>query len=1181
MENLKKIYAKDIEREIQGVIKVDDESYISQELEEYVVTEELLKHFNSFFDAYKTGINTNTEKMGVWISGFFGSGKSHFLKIVSYLLENKVVNGKSAVDYFDDKIEDKMLLADIKRAGSIPTDVILFNIDSKTENSNGTKDKILDVFEKVFNEKMGLSITPFVAEIERHIISLGKYEEFKKVFEEKANSSWIDSRDGIQFVEDEFANAYAEVLGKSVEEARNIVERTEKNYTLSVEKFAERVRDYIKSKGNNHHVIFLVDEIGQYIIGDSNGGSMALNLQTIVEDLGLECGGKAWVIVTSQEAIDDMAELLKMQRDQFSKIQGRFDTKLSLSSSDIDEVIKKRILDKTEESRTSLKMIYDKEESIIRNLLTFKSATYQKVYEDSNDFAATYPFIPYQFKLLQDVFTDIRKHGYAGKHLSSGERSLLGAFQETAKRFGEAQVGTIIPFYAFYDTIEQFLEHQVKIVINNASDTVKSGELKEIDIKVLKMLFMLKNIKEIPANIDNLSTLFVSNIKDDKITIKKEIADSLRRLEGQTLIQRNNDEYKFLTDEEQEINREIKQRVIDQNRITDYLKRIVFDYILTDNKFTYKNKNFPLTKYIDNIKYSQEYEIGIKIITTFSEKNDIDIYVQSTRENNYVFVKLEISTLIYDEIKNCLQVEEYRRSKSGILQTGQVEDIIRAKQREIENAEARIKENIKEGLNVAEIIIAGDRQNINAKEARARVNESLEILINNNYTKFSYIKKNYNTQDVRELFHENRQNLLGNEVEFINQKAYDAMKEYCEEKNAFSMPITTRTLLQDFGNAPYGFLDEDILYILTRLLKDEVISLIYNNEVQNITSEDTLTKILKRDYYDRTIIKIRQKIDISLINDLKSVARNAFNVISLREDEDGMVADFKTDCLQSTLNKLNRISGYYHISNGTYGYPGRNVKDEATALIERLLRIRDVSEFFKEVSNYKDEFITLAPKFEMVLDFFDGTQKEQFDEARKILTIYDNNKDYAEKTEELTSVVDKLVAILTSNEPYSEIHELPTLRKDLIDVLSKMYDSKSEPIINMINSTIEYFTEEVKTAEIDEDFARPYIDTCKNIISTLEHSNELKDIYAQQTRVDQLKDRFINQLEYEKSKKNAINEVGEVVEEKIVRRTIIKTDSLMNRSYEINSREDIDKYIDELKAKLIKEFEKNNNLTIR
>jgi len=1176
MENLKKLYAKDIEREIQGVIKVDDESYIGQELEEYVVTEELLKHFNSFFSAYNTGINTNTEKMGVWISGFFGSGKSHFLKIVSYLLENKVVNGKSAVDYFDDKIEDKMLLADIKRAGNISTDVILFNIDSKTENSNGTKDRILDVFEKVFNEKLGLSITPFVAEIERHIISQGKYEEFKKSFENKANSTWEEMRDGIQFVEDEFANAYAEVLNKSVEEARSIVERTEKNYTLSVEKFAERVRDYIKEKGNNHHVIFLVDEIGQYI-GDDR--SLMLNLQTIVEDLGLECGGKAWVIVTSQEAIDDV---VKVQGNDFSKIQGRFDTKLSLSSSDIDEVIKKRILDKNEESKTSLKMIYDKEESIIRNLLTFKSATYQKVYEDSNDFAETYPFIPYQFKLLQDVFTDIRKHGYAGKHLSSGERSLLGAFQETAKRYGNSEVGTIIPFYAFYDTIEQFLEHQVKIVIKSAIDTVQSGELKEIDIKVLKMLFMLKNIKEIPANIDNLSTLYVSNIKDDKISIKKEIADSLRRLEVQTLIQRNNDEYKFLTDEEQEINREIKQIVIDQNRITDYLKRIVFDYILTDNKFTYKNKNFPLTKYIDNIKYSQEYEIGIKVVTTSPERDDTEIIMQSARENKYVFIKLEISTLIYDEITNYLQVEEYRRSKSGIFQTQQVEDIIRAKQREIEKAEARVKENIREQLNVAEIIIAGDRQNINSKEARTRAYEALEILINNIYTKFSYIKHNFSTQDIKDLFHENRQNMLGNEVEFVNQKAYDAMKEYCEEKNAYSMTMTTRTLLQDFGTAPYGFLDEDILYILTRLLKDEVISLIYNNEVQNITSEDTLTKILKRDYYDRTIIKIRQKIEMSLINDLKSVARNAFNVINLRDDEDGMVEDFKRDCLQSTLNKLNKIAGYYHISNTRYKYPGQDVKDESTSMMERLLRIRDVGDFFKEVSNYKTELVSLAPKIEMILDFFDGTQKEQFDEARKTLEIYDNNKDFADKTEELNSVVEKITNILTSEEPYSEIHNLPMYRKELIDILTNIYDVKSAPIIKMIQDTMVYFEEETKNAGVDIRFVENYLKICKDVINTLEHSNELKDIFAQQTRIDQLKDSFINALIYEKMKNNADLEDAALKEEtKIVKRTIIRTDVLMNRSYEINSKEDIDKYVEELKVKLIKEFEKNNNLTIR
>ena len=191
MSKLRELYAKDINREIQGVIKVDDETFIKQELEEYVVTDELLKHFRNFFDSYNTIITGNTEKMGVWISGFFGSGKSHFLKILSYILDNKVVDGKPAVDYFDDKIQDQMLLANMKRAGNVPTDVILFNIDSKAslDNLDG-KDKILSVFEKVFNEKQGLSTIPHVAELERFLIKNNKYEEFKEAVSKECGEDW-------------------------------------------------------------------------------------------------------------------------------------------------------------------------------------------------------------------------------------------------------------------------------------------------------------------------------------------------------------------------------------------------------------------------------------------------------------------------------------------------------------------------------------------------------------------------------------------------------------------------------------------------------------------------------------------------------------------------------------------------------------------------------------------------------------------------------------------------------------------------------------------------------------------------------------------------------------------------------------------------------------------------------
>ena len=1178
MGKLNEIYEKDIAREIQGVIKVDDENYIKQELEEYVVTDELLKHFNSFFESYNAGINGNTEKMGVWISGFFGSGKSHFLKILSYLLENKIVDGKAAVDYFDGKIQDAKLLADIKRAGNISTDVILFNIDSKASlDSVDGKDKILAVFEKVFNEKMGLSTIPHVAELERFLIREGKYEEFKNYFQEECGDNWVDARNDFYFRRDEIVNSYSKALNKSKEEAENWFDKAEERYDLSIEKFAERVRDCIKSKGDNHHVVFLVDEIGQYIGED---GSLMLNLQTIVEDLGIECGGKAWVIVTSQEAIDDV---IKVIGNNFSKIQGRFDTKLSLSSSDIDEVIKKRILAKKEEYTESLELIYDKDESIIKNLLLFKNAAYQKLYMDRIDFAETYPFIPYQFRLLQNVFTDIRKHGFAGKHLSSGERSLIGAFQGTAKRYSDYEIGTLIPFYAFYDTIEEFLEHQVKNVIATAEDAVKANELQEIDVKVLKMLFMLKNIKEIPANVENLSSLYVSNINDDKISIKKEITDSLRRLENQTLIQRNNDEYKFLTDEEQEINREIKQIVIDQNRITDYLNKIIYGYIYTDNKFTYKNKPFPLTKYVDNMKCSQEYEIGIKVVSASAGQDDTNIKIQSGMENKYVYVKLELSTLINSEIENCLQVADYRRAKSTSLQTSQVESILRAKQAEVEAAEVRIRENIKEQLNEAEIIIAGDRQNITTKDAKARINEALEILINNIYTKFAYIKKNYTTQDIRELWNSNKQMTLSKEVEFLNQKAYEAMQDYIEEKNAFSQNITIRTLLQDFTIAPYGFLDDDILYLLARLLKNEVVALYYSGEIQNITSDETLNKILKRDYYDRTLIKMRKKIDVKYINDLKSVARNSFNEISLSDDEDGMIRDFKERCIGHTIDKLRDILGNYN-NIKAYQYPGKQVIEDALKLFNSISNIRDTSEVFEEVSNRKDEIAEITPKIETISEFFKGSQKEQFDKVRDTIITYENNKDYVDNTQELKDVVGKILDILKAEEPYSSIHELPTLRSELISILVDMYEKKSAPIIEMATKTIEYIENELNNAGINpDDFGKGYIDNCKGIIDSLQHSNELKDIYAQETRLGQMKDSFIIALDKKKYEMSKPKDDNTKSDEPVIIKTrkIVRTDMLMNRSYEINSKEDIDKYIEELRNKLMKELEENNNLTIK
>lgn len=128
---IQNMFQKDINRDINGVVKVSqsDQHSLEQELSEYIITKELRRHFDTFFENYTKAIDYPTDKIGVWISGFFGSGKSHFLKMLSYLLSNKEVAGKHAFDYFADKFDDPMTFANVQKSVRIPTESILFNID--------------------------------------------------------------------------------------------------------------------------------------------------------------------------------------------------------------------------------------------------------------------------------------------------------------------------------------------------------------------------------------------------------------------------------------------------------------------------------------------------------------------------------------------------------------------------------------------------------------------------------------------------------------------------------------------------------------------------------------------------------------------------------------------------------------------------------------------------------------------------------------------------------------------------------------------------------------------------------------------------------------------------------------------------------------------------------------------
>ena len=518
---IRDMFAEDINRRINGVIKVDQSSgdITCQEVKEYVITRELKKHFIRFFDYYSEAFDAPTADVGVWISGFFGSGKSHFLKMLSYILENKEINGVSTVEMFRRKFEDDpatFMLIDKATRGK--TETILFNIDIEG-SMNKDKTAVLRVFAKMFYTHLGFYGEDLkVAMLEQYIEQQGKTEEFRKIFEQKKGRSWTEQRRVFAFNGKPVISTLMEVLDMSEDDAKGWF-RDKTAVEFSIARLVEDIRAYLDTKPKDFRLLFMIDEVGQYVGTDTD---MLLNLQSLIEKIGSECGGRVWVMCTGQEAID---EIIKVRADEFSRIQARFGTRLSLSSSSVDEVIQKRILKKKPEVTGELERLYGKNDSVLRNLFSFTDSILDiKGYGGPNEFAVNYPFVPYQFIIMQKVFAEIRKHGNSGKHLSGGERSMLSGFQEAAQKIQEQDEYALVPFFRFYDTVHTFLDSSIRRVIERCQKAADNGlGVEAQDVDVLKLLYLIRYVDDIPANVDNIVILMADDIRGDKITLRENL----------------------------------------------------------------------------------------------------------------------------------------------------------------------------------------------------------------------------------------------------------------------------------------------------------------------------------------------------------------------------------------------------------------------------------------------------------------------------------------------------------------------------------------------------------------------------------------------------------------------------------------------------------------------------------
>lgn len=994
------LFLKPVDRPIEGVIKADDARNLQTELEEYVVTRDVAKGLGILTDRYLNDLTSN----GVWISGFFGSGKSHLLKILSLVLNDvALTSGVHPADIILPKVEDEILQADIRKAAAIPSKSILFNIDQKFDGIGGDQSApILEVFVKVLNELQGyFGKQGYIATFEHDLDVRGEFVPFKETYIRVNGTSWETDREALATARKAaFGRAYAEHFGVSETEASSLMRQVREDYRVSIESFAQTVKRYIASQPAGFRLNFFVDEVGQFI---GQNSKLMLNLQTVAETLGTVCNGRAWIFVTSQADLEGVLGAFKgMEAQDISKIIARFRTQLTLASADVREVIQKRLLAKKEEEPEVLTEIYDQEKDNLQTLYRFgDNSVNLKGWRGSDEFCGFYPFHPYQFDLFQLAIQQLSRHGvFTGKYLSVGERSMLAVFQEVAKAVRNEQVGHLATFDLMYDGISASIRGDMQTSIKMAERQLGEG----MPIRILKALFLLKWVREFKATPRNVAILLIDRSNLDIRAHEKSVGEALALLESQSYLQRNGDLFEFLTDAEKDIEVEIKNTEIDESQVTEFIGKIIFTDILRDPKIRYEGngQDYSYARKLDEQLIGRDADIAIDVITTeHFHHGDVKTLAMQNFGKTELLAILPADTRLIDQARLYLKTHKYIQQNTG---DGDETRKSILDQRSQQNGVRRsgMHDLASDLLGRAPLYINGQRlDTVGEGDARNRLAKGCQQLITFAFPNLRMLKGTYDETtlskallDANEILFAESENPTESEQEILT---------YVLRNQNNGDRTSIEEIIRNFGRRPYGWYPMAVLTLVSRLFRMGKVEL---RGPEVLDARSALAHLKNTRQHGSVRVRLHEAPDPAKINALKNFYRDFFDRTNDGVDA-ASVGQFTSVALAAEARDLALLLD--QAARYPFVEALRPIAERVSKLSERdcTYLLNHVAEFESDLLTAKDDL--LSP----IKAFMHGPQRAVYDDALSFLREEEAN--FAELTQ---ADVQPLRDLAASAQPY-------------------------------------------------------------------------------------------------------------------------------------------------------------------
>jgi hypothetical protein len=973
------LFVYPIKREITTVITMDDLRLpeIEQELSEYVVTDAIEDMLIDFLEQYVETRTAQTNRIGVWISGFFGSGKSHFSKILSYLLENRVVGNQHAVDLFKMRIVGSPRQAEIERLlhqalHFIDTETIAFQI--KTEEDlladvpisavdREAGNHISTIMYRQWLAKRGLSTTLWVGRLELELESLGQYQAFRERVQALEGKRWEAVRQHDMLVRDAAVKALCDLLPEryaSEERASKAIDDIQAGLEMGPSILANELSAWVdrqRRAGSEKtpHLAFIIDEMGQFI-GDSN--QRLLELQSIAEAFGTHGLGKLWLVVTAQEALEEVVREAIRRENEFDKIRDRFSLRLSLTSENIEKVLEERILKKKESKRSDLDAMYHQASGNIATVCTLKGANRPLPQPDLDRFIADYPFPPYQLSILQQIFAAVRTPGGEQEKIEGTERSLIGVTQAILKSpetgFASSPVGRLISFDEVYDQIENELPSVDRRTIDEVDIPPNPSFLKCI----LKALYLIQRLEWVPRTADNLARLLVGHVSDPEtpfVALRDQVAEGLESLEKGHYVVGEGGQYEFLSGVKKDIELDIARvnvTVNDRRReIKKYLRAV-----LDIGRVNYRRvKRFDVQVRGDDDVIHDKGAITLQVYSPIYvraiELSQDEVLQRSYGDERTLYWRPAPAEDLYRQLGRLIRAETVvQRRMSRQDKSPEEESILFQKQREVDTMRSRIQSLLRQSLLDGAIIYNGEVRNLEGRTGQVSTIFGREVsqVIPHVYTRFEPAAVRVDERSIEQILTAPDVQLMDiepalhlfDDAQRLNRHS-PVVSEVLEDLRLRARagdPRDGKALTDFFGDAPYGWDPILVRIVLAALFRVGVVSLRYEGrafpDYKVSSAQELLTKALpfrktaflydpqegltsqERKQIQKAIDRIFHRVEPDTVNIMAAALEEELDELQAQNREQRILAQERELPVQSILQTgeeaIQEIAGHAH-----------------------------------------------------------------------------------------------------------------------------------------------------------------------------------------------------------------------------------------------------------------------------